>query len=85
MAWWGIAMAQWQPLWEVRGPNRDALTRGLAAVEKGKAVAGGTARERAYLAAAAEFYARFDTVDHTDRVLAYEPDYRTSRSQPAYR
>ncbi len=72
IAWWGVAMAQWQPLWEARGPSREALARGRDAVARGLALPGGTGRERAYLGALERFYADFDTVDHTDRVLAYE-------------
>jgi tetratricopeptide (TPR) repeat protein len=72
IAWWGVAMAQWQPLWEVRGPAREALERGRQAIEKGQALDSGTAREREYLAALAQFYANHDTIDHTTRVLAYE-------------
>jgi hypothetical protein len=72
IAWWGVAMAQWQPLWEVRGPSRQALASGRAAIEKGRAIPSGTARERDYVAALEKFYAGFETVDHTERVLAYE-------------
>jgi tetratricopeptide (TPR) repeat protein len=72
IAWWGIAMAQWQPLWEVRGPARAALDRGHAAIEKGLALATGTPRERAYLGALSQFYTNTGTVDHTERVVAYE-------------
>ena len=72
IAWWGVALAQWQPLWELRGPSRAALDRGRQAIEKGQAVGSGSPRERAYLSALAHFYTNVDTVDHTDRVRAYE-------------
>ncbi|HUE85824.1 MAG TPA: hypothetical protein VMO26_07065 [Vicinamibacterales bacterium] len=72
IAWWGVAMAQWQPLWEVRGPGRAALDRGRQAIEKGQALGTGSARERAYLAALAHFYINVDSVDHAERVRAYE-------------
>jgi tetratricopeptide (TPR) repeat protein len=72
IAWWGVAMAQWQPLWEVRGPGREALARGREAVAKGLALSSGTPRERAYLSALEKFYGEYETRDHTDRVLAYE-------------
>lgn len=72
IAWWGVAMAKWQPLWEVRGPGRDALAEGQAAIEKARSLGTGTARERDYIAALGNFYANFETVDHADRVLAYE-------------
>jgi tetratricopeptide (TPR) repeat protein len=72
IAWWGVAISQWQPLWEVRGPSRAALDRGREAIEKGQALGTGSPRERAYLAALARFYTSVGSVDHTDRVLAYE-------------
>ncbi len=72
IAWWGVAMSQWQPVWEVRGPSRAALDRGREAIEKGQALGTGSPRERAYLAALARFYTSVETVDHTDRVVAYE-------------
>jgi hypothetical protein len=56
IAWWGVAMAHWQPLWELRGPSRPALDRGRQAIEKGQALGSGSARERAYLSALAQFY-----------------------------
>jgi tetratricopeptide (TPR) repeat protein len=72
IGWWGVAMAQWQPLWEVRGPSRAALERGREALEKGQALAGGSARERDYLAALKHFYTEVGTRDHVERVLSYE-------------
>ena len=72
IAWWGVAMSQWQPVWEVRGPSRAALDRGREAIEKGQALGTGSPRERTYLAALARFYTSVETVDHTDRVVAYE-------------
>jgi tetratricopeptide (TPR) repeat protein len=72
IAWWGVAMAQWQPVWEVRGPSRAALDRGRQALDRGQALGTGSGRERGYLAALAQFFTDVDTVDHTDRVQAYE-------------
>lgn len=71
-AWWGVAMTQWQPLWEVRGPSRAALERGRAAIAGGEAARGGTVRERDYLAAVGRFFKDAETVDHLARVRAYE-------------
>ena len=71
IAWWGVAMAQWQPLWEVRGPGPDALARGRDAIARGLALET-TPRERAYLEALSKFYTDSDKVDHVQRVVAYE-------------
>lgn len=72
MAWWGVAMSHWQPLWEPRGPSPEAFERGRAAISKAAAIGGRTARERGYITALEELYGEADKVDHLDRVLAYE-------------
>jgi tetratricopeptide (TPR) repeat protein len=72
MAWWGVAFTQWHPLWEVRGPNKQALARGREAVQRGLAAKHTSPRERAYLEALAKFFVNFDTVDHEQRVKAFE-------------
>jgi tetratricopeptide (TPR) repeat protein len=71
IAWWGVAMSHWQPLWEPRGPVPEAFQAGLAAIHKAREI-GGTPRERAYIAALESFFARAEAVDHRDRVVAYE-------------
>jgi tetratricopeptide (TPR) repeat protein len=72
IAWWGVAMTYWQPLWEPRGPNPEPLRKGQEAILKARAVGGGTQRERDFIAALETFYANADKTDHIDRVLAYE-------------
>ncbi|MGB7292681.1 MAG: tetratricopeptide repeat protein [Thermodesulfobacteriota bacterium] len=72
IAWWGVAITHWQPLWEPRGPNPEAFEKGLAAVHKASELGGGTSQERAFIAALEEFYGNADTIDHRARVLAYE-------------
>ncbi|HET6628250.1 MAG TPA: tetratricopeptide repeat protein [Woeseiaceae bacterium] len=72
IAWWGVAMSYWQPLWEPQGPNPDALRDGLEAVRAARAVGGGSPVERDFIAAIATFYENAGTVGHRDRVLAYE-------------
>jgi tetratricopeptide (TPR) repeat protein len=71
IAWWGVAMSHWQPLWEPRGPNPEAFHKGLAAIQKAREL-GGSRLERNFIAALEKFYANADTIDHRDRVLAYE-------------
>ncbi len=71
IAWWGVAMSHWQPLWEPRGPNPESFQKGLAAIHKAREL-GGTDQERALIAALEKFYVNANTIDHRDRVLAYE-------------
>jgi tetratricopeptide (TPR) repeat protein len=55
MAQWGIAMSNFHPLWPgiQSPPERET---GLAAIARADGLDAGTARERAYIAAAARFY-----------------------------
>ncbi len=71
MAYWGIAMSWWgNPFGGFRSPQ--ALQNGLAAIEKAKAAAAKTERERAYLGAVETLYRDFATVDQRTRTLAFE-------------
>ncbi len=70
MAWWGIAMSLWHPLWEP--PDSVALARGVAAIERADSIGAGSERERAYIAALAEFYRNAGRTDHRTRAVAYE-------------
>src|SRR5262249_44882790 len=54
MAYWGIAMSHWYPLWYP--PNAGALKAGSEAVEKAMAAPPKTEREKDYIAAIAAFY-----------------------------
>ena len=70
MAYWGIAMSHWYPLWYP--PNAAALKAGSEAVDKATAAQPKTEREKAYIAAIAAFYRDSDKLDHRTRALAYE-------------
>ena len=70
MAYWGVAMSLYHPLWEK--PNAEVLKSGLAAVEKARAIGAKTDRERDYIAAIEVFYKDSAQIDHLSRVLAYE-------------
>jgi tetratricopeptide (TPR) repeat protein len=72
MAYWGIAMSYFHPIWDTRGPDSATLKKGAEAVEKAKAVPPKTERERDYVAAIEAFYKDSDKLDHRTRVLAYE-------------
>src|SRR6516225_4249052 len=70
MAWWGVAMSHWYPLWWP--PTPAALAAGAAAVTKAEAVGAKTERERGYIAAIAVFYRDSGRLDHRSRALAYQ-------------
>ena len=55
MAWWGVAMSNFHPVWP--SPYSPAeLARGTEAAQKASAVGAKTARERGYIDAIATFY-----------------------------
>jgi tetratricopeptide (TPR) repeat protein len=70
MAYWGLAMTYYHPIWEP--PNPTALKQGWAAVERAKSAGAKTQRERDYIAAIEVFYKDSDKLDHRTRALAYE-------------
>jgi len=81
MAYWGIAMSRFHPIWEK--PGAEDLRAGQAALDKAKAHPAKTARERGYVEALAQFYRDADKVDHLKRLLAFEQAMeQLHRSQP---
>ncbi|MGH9744763.1 MAG: hypothetical protein ACRD59_01480 [Candidatus Acidiferrales bacterium] len=70
MAYWGLAMTYYHPVWEA--PNPAALKLGWAAVEKAKSAGAKTQRERDYIAAVEVFYEDSGTLDHRARAVGYE-------------
>ena len=71
MAWWGVAMSLWHPLWP-GAPDAESLKKGLAALAQAQSIAGNTGRERDYIAAIATFYENYGKIDRRTRALAYE-------------
>jgi hypothetical protein len=69
MAYWGIAMSSYHPLWAA--PTAAELKRGWAAVEKAKQTGARTQRERDYIAALELFYKDSNKLDHRTRTFAY--------------
>ena len=68
MAYWGIAMTLFQPLWPTR-PSTADLETGWQAVEKARALAPRiTARERGYIEAAAAFFRDPRAADYWQRI-----------------
>jgi hypothetical protein len=71
IAYWGLAVSAWgNPFAAGIKPNAQ-LERGLAAVDKGRSLTGGTERERAYLATVARLYDGHRDSDQPTRVRAY--------------
>ncbi len=69
IAFWGIAMTQWNEVWAP--PRPDTLKAGRAAIEKAQAASQTSPREAAYIDALAAFYTDSDKLDHRTRALAY--------------
>src|ERR1700731_4505513 len=70
MAYWGIAMTLYHPIWEA--PGTGVLKQGSEAIAKAKSAAPKTERERDYISAIETFYKDSDKLDHQTRALAYE-------------
>jgi tetratricopeptide (TPR) repeat protein len=71
MAYWGVAMTIFHPLWPGQ-PSAEDLTKGSAAVEKAKALKPETEREQAYIDAVESFYKDSDKLDYKTRLVAFE-------------
>lgn len=70
MAYWGVAMSNWYPLWYP--PSAAALKAGSDAVAKAQSIGARTDRERDYIDAIATFYRDSDKLDNRTRSVAYE-------------
>ncbi len=70
MAYWGIAMSNYHPIWAK--PTPGELGRGQAAAEKAASIGGKNERENDYIAAIGAFYKDSGKLDHRTRSLAYE-------------
>lgn len=69
MAYWGIAMSNFHPLWVP--PTSAELQKGSDAADKAKLLSASTQRERDYIDAIAVFFKDADSVDHRTRTFAY--------------
>lgn len=72
MAHWGIAMARWSNPFAANIRPAAQLQVGLDAITLARKTGAPTARERAYIEAAAKLYEDAGTRDQRARVLAYE-------------
>lgn len=70
MAYWGVAMSNFHPLWEP--PNPIELDKGSKAITIARTIANKTPRENDYLEAIAAFYDNWDQTNHKTRCLNYE-------------
>ena len=70
MAYWGVAMANFHPLWTP--PSELELKKGVKAVAIAQSIAKKTPREAAYIDAIAAFYNNWEHVDHRSRCIAFE-------------
>jgi hypothetical protein len=70
IAHWGIAMSMYHQLWEVPGPQE--LGKGSAELALAQKLDHGSARERAFIDAAAAYYRNAGQSPHAARARAYE-------------
>jgi tetratricopeptide (TPR) repeat protein len=74
MAWWGVAMTQFRPVWAPPTPaefekGREAVAKALTLIDGAKAA---PARERDYVRAIAAYFNNPTATTPRDRALAYE-------------
>lgn len=70
MAYWGVAMSNFHPLWSP--PLPAELEKGLKAVRIGQSLPGKSTREAAYLGAISAFFTDYDKAGHQTRSLRFE-------------
>jgi hypothetical protein len=76
MAYWGIAMTWWHPLWAP--PDPESLAQGAAAAAKAQSLGGGTPLERELVAAISAYYHDAKQRDPHQRAVAYEHAMETA-------
>lgn len=65
MAYWGVAMSNYHPLWAP--PTQEELLKGSRAIAIAQSLGGGSGTESGYINALAAFYKDYATVDHKIR------------------
>jgi hypothetical protein len=70
MAYWGVAMSNWHPLWDQ--PNRAELEKGSKALAIARNLKKKSERESDYLEAIGMFYENWQEAEHKSRALAFE-------------
>lgn len=71
IAFWAIGLTEWGNPFAAAARSADALQRGKTAIDRARAIAGGTPRERGFIDAAAKLYDRAETLDQRTRMIAY--------------
>ncbi len=71
MAYWGIAMSYFHPIWQ-EVPTPEDVKTSLKAIRNAKYVGIKTNREKDYIASIEAFYMESDSIDYPTRVLNYE-------------
>lgn len=70
MAYWGVAMSNFHPLWEA--PKEQDLRKGAAAINVAKTIKTKSRREADYIDALGVFYKNWQTTAHKARCMEYE-------------
>ncbi|WP_400191564.1 tetratricopeptide repeat protein [Hymenobacter sp. B81] len=70
MAYWGVAMSSYHPLWTP--PTPPELTKGARAIALARRLSGKSSREAAYIEALAAFYQDWPSTDHRSRSRRFE-------------
>ena len=76
MAWWGVAMSKFHPVWAAGNPGAEPtpaeLEKGRDAVLRARQIGAKTDRERDYIAAVGAYYEDSDRLPHPARAAAFE-------------
>jgi len=70
MAYWGVAMSNFHPLWAP--PTPSELKKGAKAIDIARSIEKKTKRESDYIDAMTKFYENAEQLDHRSRVLNFE-------------
>ncbi|QEC41506.1 tetratricopeptide repeat protein [Pseudobacter ginsenosidimutans] len=70
MAYWGVAMSNFHPLWAP--PSKAELQKGSAAIAIARGLKPASKKESSYIEAIASFYDRWQQTDHKTRCLRFE-------------
>jgi hypothetical protein len=70
MAYWGVAMSNFHPLW--MPPGEQELKKGVQALQVAKSIKQKTEREAAYIEALSAYYTDWSKTDHRTRSKKYE-------------
>lgn len=82
MAWWGVAMCNYHPLWAP--PTQPELEKGAQAIAVARSLTQKTKKESDYIEAIGLFYKDWDKKDHRSRSISFEKAMeKLSKQYPA--